>query len=174
MTTAPLDAPQDHVATVTRLMDVPARYLFLAHSRPEYLMRWFGPVGYPVTFCEADFREGGAWRMQMTGPDGVPGPFFGGTYHQIVPHNRIVYDDGFEDPGAMGLRHTGKMVFTVTFAEGGGQTTMTVAITYASAAMKAEYQAMGMLEGLASGLDQLAGVAAELARAEAAGGNRLP
>jgi uncharacterized protein YndB with AHSA1/START domain len=165
MTAAPLDTQSDHIATISRVMPVTARSLFLAHSKPEHLKRWFGPVDYPVTFCEADFRVGGKWRMQMTGPDGIPGPFFGGTYHEIIPDRKIVYDNGFEDPngGSLDLSHAGRMIMTTTFDESAGSTTITVTITFASAAMKAEYLGVGMLEGIASGFDQLVVVAADLA-----------
>lgn len=154
-----------HVATISRVMQVPARHLFLAHSRPEHLKRWFGPVGYPVTYCEVDFRVGGQWRMQMTGPDAVQGPFFGGTYLEIIPDARIVYDNAFEDPtgGSMNLQSAGRMVIATDFHERAEGTTVTVTIHFASAAMKSEYLGVGMLEGIASGFDQLAEVAAELA-----------
>lgn len=154
-------------ASITRVMPVPARFLFEAHSKPEHLMRWFGPEGYPVTTCTCDFRVGGHWRMIMTGPDGVDGPPFGGTYLEIIPYSRIVYTDAFEDArgGDMGLSHADNpMTFTVTFDEADGLTTMTVAVLYASIAMKEEFLGIGMMEGLTSGLDQLAGVAAELAQ----------
>ncbi len=160
------ESAQDHTATVSRVMNVPARILFLAHSQPEHLKRWYGPRSYPVTFCEVDFRVGGKWRMAMTGPEGLQGPFFGGTYHEIVPDARIVYDNGFEEPhgGALNLKNAGRMMITATFAETAGATTMTVTTRFSTAAMKAEYLAVGMMEGLAEGLDQLSDVAAELAR----------
>ncbi len=78
------------VASISRGMRVPAKYIFEAHAKAEHLMRWFSPVGYLVTFCEIDFRVGGSWRMAMTEPDGVPGPQFGVTCLQITPHIRIV------------------------------------------------------------------------------------
>ena len=152
------------VASISRGMNVPAQYIFEAHAKAEHLMRWFGPVGYPVTFCEIDFRVGGSWRMAMTGPDGVPGPLFGGTYLQITPHSRIVYDNAFDDGkgGAMELKNAGTMVMTVTLAETQGLTTITVATLFESVAMKVEYLGVGMLEGISSGFDQLAGVAQDL------------
>ncbi len=157
----------DRTAAISRVIDVPAKYLFLAHSRPEHLKRWFGPVGYPVTTCAIDFRVGGNWRMVMTGPDGAEGPPFGGTYLEITPHSRIVYDNGFEDGkgGEMDLQHAGRMVMTTTFDEVGDKTRLTVSTLFATAAMQAEYLGVGMLEGIASGLDQLAQVGAELAAA---------
>jgi uncharacterized protein YndB with AHSA1/START domain len=151
-------------ASVSRVMNVPARYIFMAYTKPEYLMRWFGPVGYPVTMCESNFRVGGKWRMAMTGPDGVEGPPFGGTYLEITPHSRIAYDNGFEDPsgGAMNLQSAGRMVMTTTFDETAGSTTVTVTTLFATVAMKDEYLGIGMTEGILSGLDQLADVARDL------------
>lgn len=159
------DAVADRTASISRKMTVPAKFLFAAHAKPEHLMRWFGPVGYPVTTCDIDFRPGGKWRMVMTGPDGVEGPPFGGTYIEIVPHSRIVYDNGFEDGkgGEMNLQNGGRMVMTTTLDEVNGQTTITVSILFESAAMRAEYLGVGMLEGIASGFDQMEVVGAELA-----------
>jgi uncharacterized protein YndB with AHSA1/START domain len=161
----PPNPDPSRTALVSRVMDVPAKYLFLAHSRPEHWMRWFGPKDYPVTTCEADFRVGGKWRMIMTGPDGVEGPPFGGTFLQIAPYRRIVYDNAFEDGkgGAMNLQHSAPMVMTTTFDELGGRTTVTTSILFHSAAMKAEYLGIGMLEGINSAFDQLEGVARGLA-----------
>jgi uncharacterized protein YndB with AHSA1/START domain len=151
----------DRTASISRKMNVPARYIFAAHSKAEHLMRWFGPVGYPVTTCDIDFRPGGTWRMVMTGPDGVEGPPFGGTYHEIVPNSLIVYDNAFEDGkgGDMNLQSAGRMTMTTTLVEVDGHTTVTVSILFATVAMKQEYLGIGMLEGISSGFDQLEGVA---------------
>ena len=156
----------DRTAVITRRMPVPARYLFAAHASAEHISRWFGPVGWPVTTCDYDFRVGGRWRMRMTGPDGVEGPPFGGTFLEIVPDRRIVFTDGFEDGkgGDMNLRHAGgQIVFTTTFDESDGATTVTVKVLFATVAMKEEFLGVGMLEGLASGLDQWEVVAQGLA-----------
>ena len=167
MTAATLEPENLREASISRVMNVPAKYLFLAHSRPEHLMRWFGPVGYPVTTCEADFRVGGTWRMAMTGPDGIEGPPFGGSYLEITPHSRIVYTNGFEDGtgGTMNLQHARRpMVMTASFDEADGKTTVNVSILFDTVAMKDEFLGVGMLEGIASGFDQLDGVAQDLFR----------
>ncbi len=103
--------PGNDPVVITREFAAPARLLFLAYSSCEHMSKWFGSVGWPVTMCEMDFRVGGRWRMAMTGPSGVPNTPFGGTYLEIVPDKRIVFDNGFEAPGA------GRMVMTVTFDE---------------------------------------------------------
>ena len=77
--------------------DAPARLLFEAYSKPEHLKKWFGPVGWPLTLCEVDFREGGRLRFAMTGPSGEQNTPFGGEYLEIVPNRKIVFDNGFEN-----------------------------------------------------------------------------
>ncbi len=151
------ESTSDRELVVTRVFDGPARLLFEAWSRPEHIQRWFGPAGWPVTHCEMDFREGGQYRFAMTGPDGVQGTPFGGTYLEIVPNERIVYDDAFESPGAE------RMVMTVTFEEAGGQTTLTVHTLFPSVAMKDKHLEMGMEQGFGMSLDQLGDLVAELA-----------
>ena len=145
----------DREVVITRMIDAPARYLFLAHTRPDYVKRWYGPRGWPLTTCELDFRVGGSFRFGMTGPEGKAGPLFGGTYLEIVPDKKIAYDNGFD--GAP------KMLITVTFDEqGNGQTLLAIHTLFPSIAMKNEHLGYGYAEGIRSGLDQFAAVVAEL------------
>lgn len=145
--------------TITRIFDAPARLLFEAYSKPEHIMRWFGPEGWPVTMCEMDFRVGGKFRFAMTGPSGRQNTPFGGAYLEIVPDRKIVYDNGFETKGA------GSMIVTVSFDElGDGRTRLTVHTVFESIAMCKSHMSRGFEQGTNSGLDQLADLAAELAR----------
>ena len=147
----------DRELVITRVFDAPARLLFEAYSKPEHIMRWFGPKGWPVTLCEMDFRTGGRWRFAMTGPTGVQNKPFGGQYIEIVPNRRIVFDNTFEIPGAE------TMVMTVTFDEApDGRTTLTLHTLFGSVAMKNQHVGMGFEEGTGSGYDQLADVVAEM------------
>lgn len=142
--------------TLIRTYDAPARLLFEAWSKPEHLMKWFGPVGWPVTMCQVDFRKGGRWRMAMTGPSGEQNTPFGGQYLEIVPGRKIVFDNTFEEAGSK------TMIMTVTFEEKGERTILTWRTVFESVAMKNEYVGMGIEAGAGSGLDQLADVVARL------------
>jgi uncharacterized protein YndB with AHSA1/START domain len=150
------EAEADREMIITRVFEAPAKVLFLAHSRPEHVKRWFGPRGWPLTTCEMDFRVGGTFHFQMTSDEGEVGPPFGGTYHEIIENRRIVYDNGFDAPGS------GRMRVTVTFEEKDGRTTLVVSTVFDSIAMKNEYLGMGMVEGMNSGYDLLDEVVAEL------------
>ncbi len=158
--TSPGTEPEDQrELTISREFDAPAALLFEAHSKPEYVCNWFGPKGWPLTLCEMDFQVGGRFRFAMSGADGVQQPPFGGIYHAIEPISKIVYDNGFEAPGAE------KMLITVTFEEREGRTKLTIHTLFASVAMKNQHVGFGYEMGVGSGFDQLANVVAEMRQA---------
>jgi uncharacterized protein YndB with AHSA1/START domain len=148
---------ESRTLTIVRVFDAPARLLFKAHAEREHIMQWFGPVGWPVTFCEMDFRVGGQWRMAMTGSTGVQNPPFGGTYLAIEPDRLIKWDNGFEIPGAE------RMVTTIAFDELDGKTTVTMTTVFASQRMYAEHVGAGFEQGVGSGMDQLERIVAKMA-----------
>lgn len=148
----------DRELIISRDYDVPARFLFEAYSKPEHLMKWFGPKGYPLTLCEVDFRTGGRYRFAMTGPDGKQNTPFGGEYLEIVPNEKIVFDNSFEEPNPR------KMIMTVTFEETGGKTKLVLHTLFESKAMRDEYVGLGFMEGTNSAFDQLGDVVAGLKR----------
>ncbi len=150
----------DRTHVITRVFDAPARLLFEAYSKPEHLLKWFGPKGWPLTLCEVDFRRGGRYRFAMTGPSGVQDTPFGGEYIEIVPNKKIMFDNGFEKPDSR------KMIMTVTLEEKAGKTTLVLSTLFENVAMMEEYLGMGFNEGVDSGYDQLADVVADLRRKE--------
>ena len=150
------ESETDRQIIIIRQFDAPARVLFLAHSKPEHVMQWFGPVGWPLTTCDMDFRVGGRYHFAMTGPGDEPGPPFGVEYLEIEPERRIVYTNGFEAPGSP------RFEVAITFEEAGGKTTLTMVTTFESKAVRDQYVEMGFKEGVNSGLDQLADLATAL------------
>jgi uncharacterized protein YndB with AHSA1/START domain len=150
------EAIADREVIITRVFDAPARLLFEAYSKPEHVMKWFGPKGWPLTLCEMDFRKGGRFRFAMTGSSGQQNTPFGGQYLEIVPHRKITYDNAFEEPGAQ------KMVVTITFDEQGGKTTLTIHTLFATVAMRNEHVKVGFRQGTESALENLADLVARI------------
>lgn len=144
---------EERTTIIIREIAAPPHVVFEAHSRPEHVKRWFGPVEWPLTKCEMDFRVGGEFHFQMTGPGGVLGEPFGGTYLEIVPNARIVMDNGFETEGAP------RMTMITTLEPKGDGTLLTLRTVFESKAMHDEYLGMGFAEGTNSALDQLEDVA---------------
>ena len=80
----------DDVVVITRLLSAPQALVFEAWTRPEHLVRWFGPTGFELAACEVDFRVGGAYRFCMRSPEGRD-HWVSGIYRQIVPPERFSF-----------------------------------------------------------------------------------
>jgi uncharacterized protein YndB with AHSA1/START domain len=141
---------------ITRVIDAPANVLFEAYANPEHVKKWFGPKGYPLTLCEMDFRVGGRFRFAMTGPSGKQNTPFGGEYLEIVPNRKIVFDNGFELPGAE------RMIVTYTYEEVDGKTRFTIHTLFSSVEAKNYHVGAGFEIGYNSAIDQLETVANQM------------
>jgi uncharacterized protein YndB with AHSA1/START domain len=77
---------------IKRTFNGPARIVYDAFSRPEYVRRWWAPKshGVHVASCEADVRAGGAYRYVLSGRKGEE-LAFSGTCTEVVPNARLVY-----------------------------------------------------------------------------------
>lgn len=129
---------------VTRVLDAPHRLVFETWSQPAHLARWWGPKGFTLPGCELDFRIGGAYRFVMRGPDGLDYPFHG-VYREIVEPERIIFTAIIDNaPG-------NELVTTVTFAEEGGGTKLTVRQT-----VPTEPYASGQKQGWTESIERLA------------------
>ena len=115
-------ATADRELTLTRLFDAPRERVFKAWTDPEEIARWWGPQGFTTTALAMDIRPGGAYRASMRSPEGTL-HCRQGVYREIVPPERIVFTFAWE--GATGdLGH--ETVVTVSFAEHGGKTLLTL------------------------------------------------
>ncbi len=82
---------------VTRIFDAPRPLVWKAWTDPNYVARWWGPVGFTSPVCTIDFRVGGKFLVCMKSPDGQL--FWnGGEYKEIVLHEKILYSMYFSDP----------------------------------------------------------------------------
>lgn len=147
----------ERTLVLQRVFDVPAQFVFEAHARPEHVIQWFGPAGYPLALCEMDFRVGGRFRFAMQDPKGELMAPFGGEYLEIVQDKTIRYTNGFEAPDSP------RMVVTLLFHEQDGQTTLTMRTVFSTIGDKQSHVEQGMEEGVKSGFDQLREVAHKLA-----------
>ena len=104
---------------LTRVFDAPRELVWRTWTEREHLTQWWGPKGFTLPGCEMDFRPGGTYRFVMRGPDGRDNPFHG-VYREIVRNGRIVFTAILDNlPGH-------ELLTTVTFADEGGKTKLTV------------------------------------------------
>ena len=93
-----------------RVFAAPAERVFRAFQDAAAMAKWLPPYGFTCTVHEFDPRVGGRYRMSFHNFSGGGSHAFGGTWRELVPNERIVYTDQFEDPNM-----PGEMVTTVTF-----------------------------------------------------------
>ncbi len=134
-----------------RVFDAPRRLVFKMWTDQQHLQRWWGPHGFTNPRCELDVQLGGAIRIDMRGPDGRVYPM-AGKYEEIVELERLVFR-------SWALDETGNPLFevlnTVTFAEDGAKTILTLqAHVVKTSAMAAQYL-QGMHVGWMQSLERL-------------------
>ncbi len=138
----------DRELLLTRVFDAPRDLVFEAHTSCEHMSHWWGPRKYELSFCDLDFRPGGAWRMVQRGPDGTEHGFRG-EFREIVPPERLVWT--FEYEGAPG--HVS--VDTLTLEEHDGKTTLTAHSVFTTPEELTAMAQSGMEEGAAETYDRL-------------------
>ncbi len=95
--------------TLHRVLTAPPERVYRAFLEPEALCRWLPPKGFTATVHHLDAKVGGTYKMSFTNFGAKKGHSFGGKYLELVPNERIVHTDQFDDPNLPGT-----MTVTVT------------------------------------------------------------
>jgi len=135
------------------VFDAPRELVFKAWTEPEHLKQWWGPRGFTNPVCDVDLRLGGAWRIVMRGPDGAEYPCQG-IYREIVPPERLVFTNIALD---MAGNHLAEGLTTVSLADHGGKTQLTLQTRMAGLVSYAAKMLEGMEAGWSQSLERLAG-----------------
>jgi uncharacterized protein YndB with AHSA1/START domain len=128
-----------HTIRLERTLDASRSDVFDAWTQPERVTEWWDAAGEPLTACEIDLRPGGTFTFVTKGHPDMP---FVGTYREIAPPDRLIFE-------AMGA--TGR----VLLQDMAGKTHMTVEIACRSAEHLDQYLAMGIATGTSRTLDNL-------------------
>jgi uncharacterized protein YndB with AHSA1/START domain len=83
--------------------------IFRAFVEPDAIASWLPPNGFLCTVHELEAKVGGKHRMSFRNFTTSGSHSFGGTYMEVVPGERLVYSDRFDDTGL-----PGEMTTTVT------------------------------------------------------------
>lgn len=116
----------DREIVMTRDFQAPQKMVFDAWTKPELLRRWLaGPSGWTMTTCDIDLKVGGSYRYQWTHDDSGNKMGMKGEYREIVPHDRIVATEQFDESW-----YPGGAVTTTVLSENGGITTVETTVRY--------------------------------------------
>jgi len=148
---------EDREIVMTRVFNAPRQLVFDALTTPELLKRWFfGPPGWSLTVCEVAAKVGDRYRYVWRGSDGSE-MGMGGVLREIIPLERIVTTEKFEQPW-----YPGEAEGTIVLTETDGRTTLTQTIIYESRAARDAVLKTPMEQGVSMGYDRLAEVLASL------------
>jgi uncharacterized protein YndB with AHSA1/START domain len=153
-----LKAQAEREIVITRDFDAPRRLVYEAFTKPELLKRWLGVFGdWELAVCDIDLKVGGSYRWVWRQKSGGNQMAVGGVYREIVPPERIVNTELFDDPW-----YPGEALLTTTFTEQNGRTTMTLTILYASQEARDGVLKSPMESGIAASYNNLAELLASM------------
>lgn len=160
--------PTDREVVVIRTFEAPASLVWDAHTKPDLLKRWLiGQPGWSMPYCTVDLRVGGRYRYVWR--NDADGSEFGshGEHLEIETHRRIVTSERMDGLDGRPLDYENPpldgdpALNTLTLAEAGGRTTLTLSMVFPSAEIRDMAVGSGMTDGMALGYDLLDGLLAE-------------
>ena len=86
--------------------------VYRAFTTPDAMAKWLPPYGFTCKVHHMDAKVGGTYRMSFTNFTTGNGHSFGGVYRELIPNERLVYTDRFEDPSM-----PDEMVTTITLKQ---------------------------------------------------------
>jgi len=89
-----------------RIVRAPPERVYRAFLDAAALAKWLPPNGFTGTVHHMDATVGGTFKMSFTNFTTQQSHSFGGEYLELVPGERIVYTDKFDDPNMPGTMKT--------------------------------------------------------------------
>lgn len=89
-----------------RVLRAAPERVYRAFLDPDAMAKWLPPHGFTGKVHHMDARLGGTYKMSFTNFATGDSHAFGGTFLELVPHERLRYTDTFDDPGLPGEMQT--------------------------------------------------------------------
>ena len=126
-----------------RVLAAPPDRVYRAFIDPDAMCKWLPPHGFTGHVHEMNAKVGGRYKMSFTNFSNGQSHSFGGEYLELVPGERIVHTDEFDDPNLPGT-----MKVTITFKKVLVGTEMNVVQENIPAAIPVEACYLGWQESL--------------------------
>ena len=91
-----------HTIRLHRVLRSTPEKIYRAFLDADAMSKWLPPHGFTGKVHHLDAKVGGTFRMTFTNFGSGNGLAFGGTYLELVPHERLRYTDKFDDPNLPG------------------------------------------------------------------------
>ena len=127
-----------------RVLTAKPERVYRAFLDADAMAKWLPPYGFTGKVHSIDAKVGGSYRMSFTNFSTGNSHSFGGTFRELVPSERIVYTDRFDDPNL-----PGEMLTTVTIRAVSAGTELSVVQEGIPEAIPADMCYLGWQQSLA-------------------------
>ncbi len=104
-----------------RVLRASSERVYKAFVDADAMAKWLPPYGFTCKMRHLEARVGGTFKSSFTNFATGGGHSFGGVYRELVPGERLVYTDTFDDPNL-----PGEMLVTVTLKKVACGTDLTI------------------------------------------------
>jgi uncharacterized protein YndB with AHSA1/START domain len=133
----------DRTVRLHRVLPTKPEKVYKAFVDADAKARWLPPNGFTCKVHSYDPKVGGAYKMSFTNFSTGNGHSWTGKFLELVPGERVVYADKFDDPNM-----PGEMVVTVTLKKVMVGTELRIEQTNVPAAIPLEGCYLGWQESL--------------------------
>ena len=95
-----------HTIRLHRVLRSTPERIYRAFLDADAKAKWLPPNGFIGKVHHLDAQVGGTYKMSFTNFTTGKSHSFGGTYLELLPHERIRYTDKFDDPNLAGEMQT--------------------------------------------------------------------
>ncbi len=89
-----------------RVLRAAPERVYRAFLDADAMAKWLPPDGFTGKVHQLDPKKGGSYRMSFTNFTTGKSHSFHGEFIELVPNERLVYTDRFDDPGLAGEMRT--------------------------------------------------------------------
>lgn len=95
-----------NTVTLHRVLRAAPEKIYRAFIDADAMCKWYPPDGFTCKVHSLEAKTGGTYKMQFTNFGTGKAHSFGGKFLELVPNERIVTTDEFDDPGLPGIMKT--------------------------------------------------------------------
>jgi uncharacterized protein YndB with AHSA1/START domain len=103
---------QTNTVRLHRVLRAKPERVYRAFLDAEAMVKWLPPNGFTGKVHQMEAKVGGIYKMSFTNFSTGKSHSFGGKYLELKPHERIRYDDKFDDPNL-----PGEMITVITLKQ---------------------------------------------------------
>jgi uncharacterized protein YndB with AHSA1/START domain len=127
-----------------RVLRAKPERVYKAFLDADAMAKWLPPYGFTCKVQHLDAKVGGTYKMSFTNFTTGSSHSFGGEYRELVPSEKLLYTDRFDDPNL-----PGEMLTTVTLKNATGGTELNVVQVGIPEAIPVDMCYLGWQESLA-------------------------